>query len=113
MMSIDNDPIGSVRWDKANPYDAIDSLQVDDDIVKDLVDSISQDASFIQSIGLDQNITMYGMYKRSGKYNKMKVAQSMMRIINVYRKKHRKRINNLDEIKLAAVKMEEIIYASI
>lgn len=113
MMALDNDPIGSVRWDKANPFDAIDSLQVDDDVVKDLVDSISQDVQFIQSIGLDQNIAKYGMYKRSGKYNSIKVARSMMRIINVYRKKHHKKINNLDELKLAAVKMEEIIYASI
>lgn len=112
-MFAEQDPIGSVRWDKADPYDAIDSLKIDDDIVKELVDSISQDASFIQAIGLDQNITKYGMYKRSGKYNKMKVAQSMMRIINVYRKKNNKKINNLDELKLAAVKMEEIIYASI
>lgn len=108
-----DDPIGSVRWDKVNPFEAIDSLNASDDVVKELVDGLSQDVSFIKYIGLEENISKYGMYKKSGKYDKMRVTQSLMRIINVYRKKKNKKINHLDELKLAAVKMEYIIYESI
>lgn len=109
------DPIGSVRWDKVDPH-ALDHPELQDvfaDRVRDVVDAFCEDVEFQKEFNMDENARIYASYKRRGRYDAKKVVQNLMRILNVYRKKKGLLIHSLDELKIAAIQLEEIIYAGI
>lgn len=107
-----DDPIGSVRWDKADPFQ-LDGHEIKKDNIHNLVDLFSKDVEFQNTFNMDENVKQYASFKHRNKYKRERVIQNLMRILNVYRKKRNIQINNLDELKYAAIELEDIIYAGI
>jgi hypothetical protein len=109
------DTIGSVRWDKVDPFtfDHPDLEDVYAERVRDVVDAFCEDVNFQREFNMDENARIYASYKKRGKYDVKKVTQNLMRILNVYRKKKGINIYTLDELKIAAIQLEEIINAAI
>lgn len=103
----------ATRWDKVDPYD-YDLTSIDQDAVFSFVESFANEKGFLAALGIDDNITKYSSFMKKGKYNPKKVTQSLMRILNVFRKRYKQDgINNLDELKLAGIMLEESIRASL
>lgn len=98
-----------LRWDKTDPYD-YDSANVDMEAVSDFVNRFSTETGFHVDMGIEDNIAKYAAFMRRGKYNPVKVSQSLMRILNVFRKRYQQnQITNVDELKYASILAEEFL----
>lgn len=113
------DPIGSVRWDKIQlpnwddhtVMNYSDARTINFFACEQFIRRFWDDGKFWDSIGMHDNIAIYGKYRMKRKYNPYSVVRSMMRIVNVYRKKTRDdTITSLNEIIYIAHKLETKIY---
>jgi hypothetical protein len=98
-----------VRWDKQDTE--WNSDNINPMACHDFFDKFINDVEFQASINLNNNIQIYKDYYVRGKYNFVKVFQSLMRILNTYRKKTADTtITTLDEIKFISDMVENHIW---
>jgi hypothetical protein len=103
----------NTRWDKLNPG-SFNPDNVNWNNVNLFLSDFMAEKSFLDEISFDVNFGKYLSYFRRGKYNKLKVQQGLIRVLNVYRKRYqRTEIVNLDELQAAAVDLEHEIMIDI
>lgn len=112
--ALDTEAVFKVRWDKVDPYDYCHD-NINYDAVSLFVDKFSTETGFHADMGIEDNIAKYARYMKNGRYDPKKVSRSLMRILNVFRKRYNQdNITTLDELKYASILAEEflrVIYA--
>jgi hypothetical protein len=106
-MQMDNNFV--VRWDKEDPHD-FDIQNINEDALVEFVNHFLSEEGFHADIGIHDNFHKYARFIAKGRYKPERVAQSLMRILNVFRKRYQKDdITTLDELKYAAILSEEAL----
>lgn len=99
----------NTRWDKLDIQN-FNNENVNWNNVNVFLADFMAEKSFLDDIDFDINFNKYLGYYRRGKYNRGKVQQALIRVLNVYRKRYnRTEIVNLDELQAAAVSLEQEI----
>lgn len=106
---LDKEAVFKVRWDKIDPHDYIID-NINQEAVSFFVDKFSTETGFHHDMGIEDNVSKYARYMQKGRYDPKKVSQSLMRILNVFRKRYNMAdITNVDELKYASILAEEYL----
>lgn len=107
--ALDTEATFRVRWDKLDPYDYCHD-NINYEAVSFFVDKFSTETGFHHEIGIEDNVSKYARFMQKGRYNPKKVSQSLMRILNVFRKRYNQAcITTVDELKYASILAEEYL----